>query len=77
MSSPVQRLVYYVEVYKHGENSPASFHRLHGADHVETMKALLRAGLGTLNLYRLAQVGLSRVWAKIKWRRRERDIGVV
>ena len=72
MSSPVQRVV-YVEVYKHGESSPASYHRLRGAGPVETVKALLRAGLGPVGHYSVGQVGLRRVSAKIKGRRRECD----
>ena len=78
MSSPVQRIVYYVEVYRHGENSPASYHRLRVADHVETVKALFRAGLGPLKYYpaeRAGPSGVSRVIAKIRWRRRERNVG--
>ena len=75
---PTRSVVYYVEVYRHGENSPASYHRLRVADHVETVKALFRAGLGSLRSYpaeRAGPSGVSRVSAKIRWRRRESNVG--
>ena len=78
MSSPVKQVVYYVEVYKHGGNSPASYHRLPRADHVETVKALFRAGLGPLRSYpaeRTGPSGISRVSARIRWRLRDRNVG--
>ena len=78
ITSPTQSVVYYVEVYRHGENSPASYYRMRVADHVETVKALFRAGLGSLRSYPAEQAGpsgVSRVSAKIRWRRRERNVG--
>lgn len=77
MSSPLQSVVYYVGLYKHDEHSPTSYYRLRGADHAETLKALFRAGLGPLSHYpagRAGPSGVSRVSAKIRWRRRERDL---